>query len=150
MADPVTAATVAKFAIPALLNLGGNLLGSRSQERAAKRAAQQAASAQLTNALGNTQPTMMAGQQGRAGSVLADSLKDPVTQQLVAHILSGDKGDGGILGQLMKLFGGSQKINQAARSFGPGQTGGLNWGGPAFSQGGSPNIDWQRLGRGLG
>ena len=155
MAEPVstglTAATLAKYGIPALMSLGGNVLGSRSQDRASKRAARQAAASQLTGALGN--PQSYGGRPSDMDrSVMADTLTDPVTQQLMAQLLAGGNGQQGLLQKLMGLFGGADTINQAARGMGaPGVTGGLplRSGGAGLNQGGGYNINPNIL-KGLG
>ena len=147
MADPVTAGILSKvlpLAIPAVMSLGGNIMGSRAQDRATKSQAKQAAASQLTGAMGNTQPSY--GARAGGGSALADSLKDPVTQQLLTQLLAGGAGQQGMIQKLMGLFGGANKVNQAARGMGaPGVTGGMNLrgGGPALNQGGydiNPNL----------
>ncbi len=146
MVDPVTAGIIASA-----MNLGGNILGSRAQDRASKRAAKQAAASQLTGALGN--PQSYGGRPSdRDSGVMANMLKDPVTQQLMAQLLAGGNGKQGMIQKLMGLFGGADKINQAAIGMGaPGVTGGLplRSGGAALNQGGGPNIDWGQLGRGI-
>ena len=149
-ADPVTASLLATLAIPAVMSLGGNIMGSRAQDRATRSQAKQAAASQLTGAMGNTQPSYGARPSDR--SALADSLKDPVTQQLLTQLLAGGGGQQGMIQKLMGLFGNANRVNQAARGMGaPGVTGGLNLRGkgPALNQGGGYNIKPSLL-KGLG
>ena len=152
-ADPVTASLLAKvlpLAIPAVMSLGGNIMGSRAQDRATKSQAKQAAASQLTGALGNTQPSY--GGRPSDRDLLAETLKDDVTQQLLTQLLAGGGGQQGMIQKLMGLFGNANKVNQAARGMGaPGVTGGLNLGGggPALNQGGGYNIKPSLL-KGLG
>ena len=153
MADPVTASILSKIlplAIPAVMSLGGNIMGSRAQDRATRSQAKQAAASQLTGALGNTQPSYGARPSDR--SLLADTLKDDVTQQLLTQLLAGGGGQQGMIQKLMGLFGNANRVNQAAQGMGaPGVTGGLDLrgGGAGLNQGGGYNIKPSLL-KGLG
>ena len=144
MPDPVTLSLLAKGGMTLL----SQLLGNRAQARESRRADRKESMRNMTQALGSSTMGRSTALDRRPPGAAESMLGDPVVQDLVQKLIE-SKG-GALTNALSGLFGGANKINQAARGMGaPGVSGGLNWGGPAFPQGGSPDIDWERLKRGL-
>ena len=116
MPDPVTLGLLASTGMGHM----SNLLGGRAADREGRRASRREALGNLQQSLGSGAQRPVTGMGQRQPGGMEGILGDPVTQQLVQHLIAGKDGGGGELFKWLasKLGGGG--VSAAAKAAGGG------------------------------